>query len=94
MHGAWLLQASASAARALSGEASRPAAVATLASLAEAAGDVDGALDTVRAALQTQGIVPGTGKARIAPGQEHGAHWLLQRMAGLQLQVGPSCLVA
>lgn len=81
-------QASASAARALSGEASRPAAVATLASLAEAAGDVDGALDTVRAALQTQGIVPGTGKARIAPGQEHGAHWLLQRMAGLQLQAG------
>ena len=64
-----------------------PSVVATQAALAEGSGDVRGALQLIAAALQSKGVSPGASKFTIARGQAAGVHWLLQRQAGLQLQV-------
>ncbi|KAK9797740.1 hypothetical protein WJX73_003973 [Symbiochloris irregularis] len=64
-----------------------PAVIATRAALAEATGNVQTALGVVTAALQQQGVEPGAKK--VPRGVDQAAvHWLLQRLAGLQLQAG------
>ena len=65
-----------------------PAVIATRAALAEATGSIDAALGVVTTALQQQGVDPGAKKVPRGADQD-AAHWLLQRLAGLQLQVSP-----
>lgn len=67
-----------------------PAIIATRAVLAEATGSVDTALRIVTAALQQRGVEPGAKKVPRGADQD-AAHWLLQRLAGLQLQVVTTC---
>lgn len=80
------MQAAASVEQALQDLQQHPAVIATRAALAEATGSIEAALGVVTAALRQQGMEPGAKKVPRGVDQD-AVHWLLQRLAGLQLQV-------
>ena len=54
-------------------------------------GDLAAAVDIIEAALQSRGVTVGNGKGKSSKGKgqkaDDGIHWLLERLAALQLQV-------
>ena len=82
------VQAAQALEQAVQGLQEHPAVVATRAALAEAAGDAQAALGVVTAALQQRGVDFNAKRVQAPRGADMAAiHWLLQRLAGLQLQV-------